>query len=323
MLEIIKKRYNIIRKIGKGGMADIYLATQKGNDKKIAIKVMEPSSRNDLIKQKRFEHEIKILKVIDSPYVAKMFDAEITENYAYIVMEYVDGYILRDYVVKYTRLTIDKTVDFMKQLTLGFDEIHNNNVIHRDIKSQNIMVGPNGRIKIIDFGIAINDETERLTKTNILIGSPQYVSPELINQEDPTHYADIYALGVLMYEMLTGDVPFKGKDPLAILKKHQNVEVPKITKAFPNVPQSIENIIAKATAKNKKLRYNTMFDFYLDLKSCLDQNRANEKPVDLKRKKPKKSFIDIINSKFLGGIIIAILFLVIVSLIIIFAMKEF
>ena len=314
MLEIIKQKYNIIRQIGRGGMAHIYLASERGRDQKFAIKVIEPSSRNDIIKQKRFEHEIQVLKCINSPYVAKIHDAQMNDNYAFMVMEYVDGFILRDYIVKYSRLTVDMVVDFTMQLTLGFDEIHNNNVIHRDIKSQNIIVGRNGRVKIIDFGIALSEDSERLTKTNMLIGSPHYVSPELIDQEVPTFQADIYALGVLMYEMLVGDVPFKGKDSLAVLKKHQSLSIPRVSKASPNVPQSVENIIIKATAKNKKQRYNTMYDFYLDLKTCLHKNRLNEKLFVLDQIKPKRSLIELVNSKGMTWIIVSLFVVLLIAI---------
>lgn len=320
MIELLKEKYDIIRKIGQGGMASIYLAQNKETHEKIAIKVVDPASLTDLVKRKRFEQEIRLMKKIDSPYVVKLFDSEITDKYAYIVMEYVDGYILKDYIQKRTHLTVDQAVEFSQQLALGFDEIHKSGIIHRDIKSQNVMVTASGAIKIVDFGIAVDDETEDLTKTDMLIGSPQYVAPELINQEDPTVASDIYAFGILLFEMIAGEVPFSGKNALETLKKHQEKEMPRITKQFTNVPQAVENIITKSTAKKAAQRYESMYAMYKDLKTCLNLERAAEKPIDLNGKQ-KKSFIDIVNSKWtIVGMLLALVAIIII-LVVVFLMK--
>lgn len=320
MIELLKDKYNIIRKIGQGGMALIYLAQDKVTNDKVAIKVVEPNTLNDLVKRKRFEQEIRLMKKVDSPYVVKLFEAEVTEKYAYIVMEYVDGYILKDYISTRTHLTVDEAVDFAGQLALGFDEIHKAGVIHRDIKSQNVMVTDNGRIKIVDFGIAIDDETEKLTKTDMLIGSPQYVSPELINQEKPTVASDVYAFGILLYEMIAGEVPFTGKDPIETLRKHQLKEMPKITKSFTNVPQSVENTIIKCTAKKPEQRFDSMYAIYKDLKTVLSLERANEQLINLDSKK-KKSFIELVNSKWTIVGMTIILAIILIVLIVVIALK--
>lgn len=320
MIELLKDKYNIIRKIGQGGMALIYLAQDKFTNEKVAIKVVEPSTLNDFVKRKRFEQEIRLMKKVDSPYVVKLFEAEVNEKYAYIVMEYVDGYILKDYISTRTHLTVDEAIDFAGQLALGFDEIHKAGVIHRDIKSQNVMVTDNGRIKIVDFGIAIDDETEKLTKTDMLIGSPQYVSPELINQEKPTVASDVYAFGILLYEMVAGEVPFTGKDPVETLRKHQERDMPRITKSFTNVPQSVENTIIKCTAKKPEQRFESMYAIYKDLKTVLSLERANEQLINLDNRK-KKSFIELVNSKWTIVGMTIILAIILIVLIVVIAMK--
>lgn len=322
MIELLKDKYKIIRHAGQGGMAEIYLAQDKETGKEVAIKILEPESLRDKTKQKRFYHEIRLLKKVDSPYVVKLFDAEISPNNCYITMEFVDGYILKNYIKNRSRLTVDEAVDFAKQMALGFDEIHKNGIIHRDIKSQNIMVADNGRIKIIDFGIAVDEDSEQLTRTDMLIGSPQYVSPELIRQEEPSFQSDIYALGILLYEMLAGEVPFSGTDSHATLLKHRDKPMPRITQSFENVPQSVENIILKATAKNQQHRYTSMYGMFLDLRKCLEPEQMNVGLIELDGKK-KKTFIDIINSRVTLIVMIVFLLLVVLALITVFAIEGF
>lgn len=322
MIELLKDKYNIIRQAGQGGMAEIYLAHDKETGKEVAIKILEPESLRDKTKQKRFYHEIRLLKKVDSPYVVKLFDAEISPDNCYITMEFVDGYILKNYIKNRSRLTVDEAVDFARQMALGFDEIHKNGIIHRDIKAQNIMVADNGRIKIIDFGIAVDADSEQLTRTDMLIGSPQYVSPELINQEEPTPQSDIYALGILLYEMLAGEVPFSGSDPQATLLKHRDKPMPRISQLFENVPQSVENIILKATAKDPNQRFASMYDMFLALNKCLEPEQMNVSRIELDGKK-KKTFIDIINSRGTLIVMIVFLLLVVLALITVFAIEGF
>lgn len=315
MIELLKDQYKIQRKIGRGGMAQIYLAMDKDTDQEVAIKILDSSFKNDVIKRKRFQQEVRLMKQVDSPYVVRLYDANISDKNAYIVMEYVDGVILTNHVKDRTRLTVDETVEIAKQLALGCSEIHKRGIIHRDIKSQNIMITHNGAVKILDFGIAIDNETTKLTKTDMLIGSPQYVAPELIEKEEPTKKTDIYSLGILMYEMLTGTVPFNDKDALVLLRKHQVKPIPRIKTSFPNVPQSLENIIIKATAKDPKNRHATMYDMYLDLNTSLNHERISEEPISLDGKK-RLSFESMINSKWTLFTILLSVFLIILAVIV-------
>lgn len=296
MMEALKKDYDIIRKIGSGGMAEILLARHKESGKEVAIKLLHPDKKNSIVAKKRFKSEIELTKKIKSEYVIKIYEAVWTPEVQYIVMEYVDGHILKNYIAKRSRLTVDESIEFMKQLALGFGEIHNNGIIHRDIKATNVMVSDYGSIKIIDFGIALNDESARLTKTDNIIGSVHYIAPEIIEQKPITLQSDIYALGVLMFEMLTGEVPFRENDALATALKHKKSTIPHVNKSFQNIPQSVANVVIKATAKDLSKRYKSMYEFYKDLTTVLSKERMYEPVLDLDAK-PKKSFMSIINSK--------------------------
>ncbi len=296
MMEALKKDYDIIRKIGSGGMAEILLARHKATGKEVAIKILHPDKKQSVVAKKRFKTEIELTKQVKSNYVIKILDAVWNDEIQYIVMEHVDGHILKNYINKRSRLTVDEAIEFMKQLTLGFGEIHNKGIIHRDIKATNVMVSDYGSIKIIDFGIALNRESVRLTKTDSIIGSVHYIAPEIIEQMPLTLQSDIYALGVLMFEMLTGEVPFKESDVLATALKHKQSTIPHVNKSFQNIPQSVANIVIKATAKDLSKRYKSMYEFYKDLTTALSKERMYEPVHDLNAKK-KKTFKDMINSK--------------------------
>ncbi|WKX02719.1 serine/threonine-protein kinase [Candidatus Mycoplasma mahonii] len=315
MIELLKDKFDIIREIGSGGMAKIFLAKDKVHEKEVAIKILIPDKKNSYVAKKRFKSEMELTQKVNSPYVIKIFDAVWEDDLQYIVMEYAEGEILKNYIEKRTRLTVDETIEFMKQLTLGFEEIHSKNIIHRDVKSSNAMVTLYGGIKIIDFGIALTEGSERLTKTDNVIGSVHYIAPEIINQEEPTLQSDIYALGILMYEMLTGEVPFKEANPLKTALKHKSSNVPHVNKSFKNIPQSVANIVIKATSKNRKNRYKTMYDFYKDLTTSLSKTRLYEEVISFGPKR-KKSFTKIINSPFSLGVIITVfVFLLIIFIV--------
>ena len=317
MIEILKEKYTIVRKIGAGGMAEIYLAIDKATQEQVAIKILHPEQRNNIIHKKRFLSEIKLTQKVDSPYIVRILDYVWEDHIQYIVMEYIEGEILKDYISKRSRLTVDEAVEFAKELALGLEEIHNNGIVHRDVKASNIMVSEHGQIKIIDFGIAVNGESERLTRTGNVIGSVQYIAPEILEQKPITKLSDIYALGIILYEMLTGSVPFKGKTVIDTAMKHKREEIPHVNKMFPNIPQSLTNIVIKATAKNLSQRYKSMFAMYKDLDVCLSNEKSLEEPLMLSKKK-KRTIVSLVNSKwfyvFLGVTIIAALIVIIVIL---------
>lgn len=319
MLEKLKDRFEIIRRIGQGGMAEIYLARYKDTNQEVAIKILSPDKKNSRSTRRRFKEEIELTKKVDSPYVVKVYESHWDEDIQYIVMEHIEGHIFKDYIARRSRLTTDEAVDFTKQLTLGIEAIHKEGIIHRDIKASNIMVTSHGQLKIIDFGIAITKESDRLTRTDNVIGSVHYIAPEILDQHPLSPQSDIYALGILMFEMLTGDVPFKESDAVKTALKHKKANVPSVNKYFDTIPQSVANIVTKATAKDMNRRYASMYEMYRDLETSLDPSRANELPLDLSVK-PKKTFKDIINSKWtmvgIIGFIILLLVIVIIVLVV-------
>jgi len=309
MVEYLKTKFEIIRSLGSGGMAEIYLARDKNTHKLVAIKVLKSDKSFDVIAKERFKQEIKVIQEVYSSSIVKLLDYEWNDNIQYLVMEFVDGKTLKEYIHFKTRLSVDETVDLAKQMARGFFEIHQAGIIHRDIKSQNIMVTDNGEIKIIDFGIALTDESQRMTKTGNIIASVQYIAPEILESYPPSIQTDIYAFGVILFEMLTGRVPFSEKTPEDTARKHGSHVVPDVNESFPNIPQSVANIVIKATAKDPKHRYKSMLELYSDLDKCLSRDKLYVERINLTGKK-KVDLVKIIASrKFLiaMSIVIAII----------------
>lgn len=211
-------------------------------------------------------------------------------------MEYIDGHILKEYIGRRGRLTVDEAVEFAKQIALGLHEMHQLKIIHRDIKASNIMITNHNQVKIIDLGIALHDEANRVTQTDSIIGSVQYLAPELLEKEDANIQTDIYALGILLYEMLIGDVPFKENSGIETARKHQTASITHVNKIFDNIPQAVANVVIRATAKKPCQRYNTAYEFYEDINTALNEQRIYE-PLYLFTDKRQFSFMSLINSK--------------------------
>ena len=271
----INDRYEIIKTIGEGGMANVYLANDTILDRKVAIKVLRGDLSNDEKFIRRFKREALSVSNLSHPNIVEVYDVGEEYGNYYIVMEYIDGKTLKQLLQKRGALTLTEVIDIMCQLTDGLAHAHEAYIIHRDIKPQNIMIEDNGLVKITDFGIAMALNSTQLTQTNSVMGSVHYLPPEQANGKGSTVKSDIYSLGILMYELLTGSVPFKGDTAVEIALKHMKEKIPSIRKQNPTIPQSVENIVLKATAKNPKNRYDTVRDMYNDLKTALD--RDNEK----------------------------------------------
>lgn len=296
MVERVKDRYLFEQQIGSGGMAKIYKAKDKRDNKIVAIKVMIADGREREKAKRRFLSEIKGIKRIQSPYVVKALGWEWNLDSQYIVMEYINGRMLKEEITKRTRLSVDECINYTKQIALGLHEIHRQQVVHRDIKSSNIMIGHDGMVKIIDFGIALHDEAERVTQEDSIIGSVQYLAPELLDKIEATPQSDIYALGVLMYEMLIGEVPFRGKTAVDTAMMHKSKRIPQVNRINPNIPQSIANIIIKATAPLPSQRYRTAYEMYRDLDTALSSGRRFEPEIQLNQK-PRRRILSFMNSK--------------------------
>ena len=275
----INNRYEIVKSIGEGGMANVYLANDKILDRKVAVKVLRGDLSSDDKFIRRFQREALSVSNLSHPNIVEVYDVGEEDGEYYIVMEYIEGKTLKQLLKKRESLTLTEVIDIMTQLTDGISHAHESYIIHRDIKPQNIMIQDDGRIKITDFGIAMDLNATQLTQTNSVMGSVHYLPPEQASGKGATVKSDIYSMGILMYELLTGTVPFKGDNAVEIALKHMKDKIPSIRKQDPSIPQSVENILLKATAKNPRNRYDTAKEMHEDLLNCLKEEHANDKKI--------------------------------------------
>lgn len=275
----INNRYEIVKSIGEGGMANVYLANDKILDRKVAVKVLRGDLSSDDRFIRRFQREALSVSNLSHPNIVEVYDVGEEDGEYYIVMEYIEGKTLKQLLKKRESLTLTEVIDIMTQLTDGIAHAHESYIIHRDIKPQNIMIQDDGRIKITDFGIAMALNATQLTQTNSVMGSVHYLPPEQASGKGATVKSDIYSMGILMYELLTGTVPFKGDNAVEIALKHMKDKIPSIRKQDPSIPQSVENILMKATAKNPRNRYDSAREMHDDLVACLTEEHANDKKI--------------------------------------------
>lgn len=272
----INDRYQIIKTIGEGGMANVYLAYDTILDRNVAVKVLRGDLATDEKFVRRFQREALSASSLTHPNIVEVYDVGEDNGSYYIVMEYIEGKHLKQLLKKRGNLTLTEVVDIMLQVTDGMSAAHDSYIIHRDIKPQNIMILENGLIKITDFGIAMALNSTQLTQTNSVMGSVHYLPPEQASGKGATIQSDVYSMGILMYELLTGTLPFRGDNAVEIALKHIKEPFPRIKDTLPNIPQSIENIIMKATAKNVKNRYTDAKEMHDDLKTALSDARSSE-----------------------------------------------
>ncbi len=272
----INDRYQIIKIIGEGGMANVYLAYDTILDRNVAVKILRGDLASDEKFVRRFQREALSASSLSHPNIVEVYDVGEDNGEYFIVMEYIEGRHLKQILKKRGHLTVPEVIDIMLQITEGMAEAHDSYIIHRDIKPQNIMVLDNGVVKITDFGIATALNSTQLTQTNSVMGTVHYLPPEQANGKGATIRSDIYSMGILMYELLCGELPFKGDNAVEIALKHLKEAVPSIKEKLPTLPQSIENVIIKATAKNPKNRYADAREMHEDLKTVLNPERAIE-----------------------------------------------
>lgn len=278
---VVANRYEVVQHIGQGGMADVFLAIDTILNRHVAIKILRSDQSTDAISILRFEREAQAATTLAHPNIVEIYDVGEYKNHHYIVMEYVAGKTLKKVIRDRAPLLNLEAVDTMKQLTSAVAEAHKRGIIHRDIKPQNVIVKSDGSLKILDFGIATAKGSAQLTQANNVMGSVHYLAPELAKGEPASPQSDIYALGIVFYEMLTGDVPFKADQAIQIALQHMREPMPSVRKANPNVPQSVEKIIIRATAKNPKLRYQSCDEMLNDLEKCMSPEHQNDKPLSL------------------------------------------
>ena len=272
----INDRYQIIKTIGEGGMANVYLAYDTILDRNVAVKVLRGDLANDEKFVRRFQREALASSSLAHPNIVEVYDVGEDNGQYYIVMEYIEGKHLKQLLKKRGNLTVTEVIDIMLQITDGIAIAHDSYIIHRDIKPQNIMILENGLVKVTDFGIAMAMNSAQLTQTNSVMGSVHYLPPEQASGSGSTLQSDIYSMGILMYELLCGQLPYRGDNAVEIALKHLKEPLPSIREHLPSLPQSIENIILRSTAKNPKNRYADAREMHEDLKTALAEARLNE-----------------------------------------------
>ena len=275
--KIFAERYRVLREIGRGGMANVYLAEDIYLDKRpVAVKILRPNFENDAVAIARFQREAYAMAELSHPNIVAIYDVGEFEGQQYIVMEYVDGLTLKKYIVQKAPLSNEDAVEKISAILAAIQLAHTRGIIHRDLKPQNILIATNGEVKVTDFGIAKALGETSLTQTNSMFGSVHYLSPEQARGTNATVQSDIYAIGIVLYEMLVGRVPFDGDSAVTIALKHFQESLPSIIAANPQVPQALENVVIRATAKSLKNRYQTALDMENDVASSLSLDRQHE-----------------------------------------------
>lgn len=284
MIKEIANRYHILSLVGQGGMADVYRARDTILNRVVAVKVLRSKLNEDPMTLVRFQREASAASRLSHPNVVDIYDVGEDEGMHYIVMEYVRGRTLKELIKQRGALNVTEAINIMKQLTSAVAHAHSHNIIHRDIKPQNVLVKDDGTVKITDFGIAVANDAVQLTLNNAVMGSAHYLAPETAEGKEPNPQVDIYSLGIVFYELLTGDVPFKGKTPTEIAIKHLRDKMPYVRDFNASIPQSVENIILKATARLPEERYQKAEDMLYDIQHCRDTENRNVERIVLTEK---------------------------------------
>lgn len=273
---LVSGRYEILDALGEGGMANVYLAEDTILHRRVAVKVLRLDLQHDQATIRRFQREAKATCELSHPNIVSVYDVGEDNGIQYIVMEYIDGSNLKSYIEEHYPLTLAKVVEIMTQILSAVQLAHSKGIIHRDLKPQNILMTKDGQAKIADFGIAVALSDKSVTQTNSLLGSVHYISPEQARGSLPTPQSDIYALGIILFELLTGKVPFAGDSAVSIALKHFHQDMPSVRATDAKIPQAMENVVLKATAKDPKQRYQSAAEMAADLKTSLDPHRADE-----------------------------------------------
>lgn len=276
---IVANRYKIIRKLGEGGTAKVYLAYDQIDERNVSLKILKKENIDDR-KVKKFKKEAETLALLDDENIVKIYDVGQDDNLHYIAAEYIDGMTLKDYIRTCSPIPVEEIVKLSQQILHGVKHAHERGVVHKDLKTQNILLDEHKNVKITDFGIAdIMDED--VTRTQSLMGTPQYIAPEILNRESLTAQSDLYSVGIVMYEMCVMQVPFVGEKAAYIMIKQMSQPLPSIIAQRADIPQSLENVIIKATAKKLNNRYQNAKEMIDDLNHVFDADKMDEQPLVL------------------------------------------
>lgn len=276
--DLINNRYKVTNILGHGGMSDVFEARDIIFRRPVAIKIIKPEFADNAENIIRFENEARFSSALNHPNIIKIYDYNYYDNLPYIVNEYVKGQTLRDALDFKRRFSTREACHIMLQICDAVIYIHSKNIIHRDIKPQNIYYDANGEVKLGDFGISfLLNSTFNVNENKRVMGTAQYLAPEIIKGKTPSFQSDIYALGITFFELLTGNVPFDAKTPTEIAQLQLSAEMPSACKLIPEIPVEVEPIIYKATNKDLELRYKTVQEMKDDLLNLYNNKKAMKK----------------------------------------------
>ena len=258
-------RYEILELIGIGGMADVYLANDITTGRKVAVKILKEEYLTNEDFKRRFRNESKAIALLSHPNIVKIYDVSFGERVQFIVMEYVPGITLKEYIQQQGKVGWKETVHFTVQILRALQHAHDNGIVHRDVKPQNVMLLQDGTVKVMDFGIARFARENGRTISEKAIGSVHYISPEQARGEVADERSDIYSVGIVMYELLTGQLPFDGESPVAIALKQMQAEAKRPRELNPDIPEGLEEIVMRAMKKDPDLRYQSASEMLRDI----------------------------------------------------------
>jgi eukaryotic-like serine/threonine-protein kinase len=266
---LIGHRFRLEEKIGSGGMSSVYRAFDPTLERWVAIKLMHRDISSDPDQLERFRREARAVAQLNHPHVVTVIDAGEDEGAPYIVFEYVEGETLKDRIRRNGRLPVAEAVAYAIEIARALECAHSHRLVHRDVKPQNVLIDPDGRAKVTDFGIARSLEAQGLTATGRVLGTTDYVSPEQALGHEVTEQSDIYSLGIVLYEMLTGEVPFQADTQVAVAMKHVREPLPDVQRRRPEISAALAAIVERATAKETRNRYATVDQLVHDLEEVL------------------------------------------------------
>ena len=275
--QVISDRYRVIRKLGGGGMSTVYLAEDTILQRQVAVKAITvPSGEKDATLQ-RFNREVHNLTQLSHENIVNVYDVtEDGDDHFFIVMEYINGPTLNEYIKQHQPLDINTVINFTEQIINGIEHAHEHRIVNRDVKPQNVLVCEDHTLKVLDFGIAKALSETTMTHTNSVLGTVQYLSPEQARGENTDKTTDVYSIGIVLYELLMGEPPFKGETAISVAIQHIQSAIPNISETREDVPQALSNVVLKATEKDRHDRYQDVADMRSDLQTALDSNHQDD-----------------------------------------------
>jgi serine/threonine protein kinase len=271
---VLSGRYRLESKLGSGGMSTVYLALDEVLDRPVAIKLLHREISEEADQLERFRREARAAARLSHPNLVGVIDAGEDDGRPYIVFEYIEGRTLKRRIQEEGRLPVDEAVAYAIEIGRGLTAAHARKLVHRDVKPQNVLIDPDGRAKVTDFGIARSLESKGLTATGRVLGTTDYVSPEQAMGEDVDERSDVYSLGVVLYEMLAGDVPFQAETQVGVAMRHVNEPMPDVQAKRPEVSAAVAAVVDRSTTKDPRDRYSTVAEMVRDLEQTLEVEAA-------------------------------------------------